>query len=112
MGAVEAGSWPAKQQYAFEAEPGAASAPLQHSYRRRDPESTVLHQVIRENLATFLAQSEEHFGLPRLIEQDFLRYLDCGVLAHGFSRVRCESCGDELLVAFSCKSRGICPSCK
>ncbi|WP_245682440.1 transposase zinc-binding domain-containing protein [Archangium gephyra] len=28
------------------------------------------------------------------------------MLAHGFSRVRCESCKDELLVAFSCKGRG------
>jgi hypothetical protein len=39
------------------------------------------------------------------------RYLECGVLAHGFARVRCESCKDELLVAFSCKGRGMCPSC-
>ncbi len=38
-------------------------------------------------------------------------YLDCGVLAHGFARVRCKACGDGLLVAFSCKGRGICPSC-
>jgi hypothetical protein len=33
------------------------------------------------------------------------------VLAHGFARVRCESCKDELLVAFSCKGQGVCPSC-
>ena len=37
--------------------------------------------------------------------------LGCGVLANGFSRVRCTGCGDELLVAFSCKRRGVCPSC-
>ncbi|MFY0579741.1 transposase zinc-binding domain-containing protein [Cystobacter fuscus] len=37
------------------------------------------------------------------------RYLECGVLAHGFARVRCESCKDELPVAFSCKGRGVCP---
>ena len=35
------------------------------------------------------------------------RYLECGVLAHGFARVRCESCKDELLVAFSCKGQGV-----
>ena len=29
----------------------------------------------------------------------------------GFLRVRCESCHDERLVAFSCKKRGLCPSC-
>ncbi|MFY0575890.1 transposase zinc-binding domain-containing protein [Cystobacter fuscus] len=33
------------------------------------------------------------------------------MLAHGFARVRCESCKNELLVAFSCKGRGVCPSC-
>jgi hypothetical protein len=33
------------------------------------------------------------------------------MLAHGFARVRCEGCKDELLVAFSCKGRGVCPSC-
>jgi hypothetical protein len=49
--------------------------------------------------------------LTRYVERDFARYLECGVLAHGFARVRCESCKDELLVAFSCKGRGVCPSC-
>jgi len=26
------------------------------------------------------------------VEREFARYLECGVLAHGFARVRCESC--------------------
>ena len=38
-------------------------------------------------------------------------FLACGVLAHGVARVRCGACGHELLVAFSCKRRGICQSC-
>jgi len=50
-------------------------------------------------------------GLPRYVERDFARYLECSVLAHGFVRVRCESCEDEPLVAFSCKGRGACPCC-
>jgi hypothetical protein len=33
------------------------------------------------------------------------------VHAHGFARAVCETCGDELLSPFSCKLRGICPSC-
>ncbi|MFC1660479.1 transposase zinc-binding domain-containing protein [Gemmatimonadota bacterium] len=33
------------------------------------------------------------------------------VLAHGFARARCSSCGYDFLVAFSCKGRGACPSC-
>ncbi|WP_368668873.1 transposase zinc-binding domain-containing protein [Corallococcus sp. CA053C] len=78
-------------------------------YRRRRPEGTVLYEAVRDNLATFLAEaSEVGCGLLRYVERDFTRYLECGVLAHGFARVRCESCNDELLVAFSCKGRGVC----
>ncbi|MBA3396692.1 MAG: transposase zinc-binding domain-containing protein [Deltaproteobacteria bacterium] len=38
-------------------------------------------------------------------------YLRCGILAHAFARVRCQTCRDEIVVAFSCKRRRICPSC-
>ena len=41
----------------------------------------------------------------------FRRYLECGILAHGFARVRCGQCGHDFLIAFSCKRRGVCPSC-
>ncbi len=34
-----------------------------------------------------------------------------GILANGFARVHCDACGKEMLVAFSCRGRGICPSC-
>ena len=37
--------------------------------------------------------------------------LRCGILAHGFARVRCDDCGHERLLAFSCATRGVCPSC-
>jgi len=30
---------------------------------------------------------------------------------NGFARVRCEDCGHEYLLAFSCKRRHFCPSC-
>ena len=33
------------------------------------------------------------------------------ILAHGFLRLRCGGCGHDKLVAFSCKRRGLCPSC-
>jgi Transposase zinc-binding domain len=39
------------------------------------------------------------------------RNLDCGILDHGFARIRCSECRKELLLAFSCKGRGLCPSC-
>jgi hypothetical protein len=50
-------------------------------------------------------------GLPEFIAREFREFLTCGVLAHGFARVRCERCALERLVPFSCKGRGFCPSC-
>jgi hypothetical protein len=103
------------QPFAFESHPGAASAPLPGGYRRREPENTVLYQVVLDHLEEFLremrGQDEHGFGLPRFVEQEFRKFLDCGVLARGFSRARCPACGFEILCAFSCKRRGICPSC-
>lgn len=37
--------------------------------------------------------------------------IECGILAHGFSRARCSGCAHDIVVAFSCKKRGVCPSC-
>ncbi|MBI4609737.1 MAG: transposase [Candidatus Rokubacteria bacterium] len=83
-------------------------------YRPRDAEHSVLHAVIRERLEDFLREAAargEGAGLPRFIEREFREFLTCGVLAHGFARVRCDSCAFERLVPFSCKGRGFCPSC-
>ena len=84
-------------------------------YRRREPERSLLHATVRDHLKTFLGEAAQHSdtgaGLPRFVAAEFERYLACGILSNGFARVRCTSCGDELLVAFSCKVRGFCPSC-
>jgi hypothetical protein len=39
------------------------------------------------------------------------KYLNCGDLHCGFARVRCPSCANEYLLAFSCKGRYFCPAC-
>ena len=85
----------------------------QRPYRRRRPENGLLHRILREHLATFLARAEasDGRGLPRFVRRELLRYLSCGVLAFGFARVHCSRCGRDDLVAFSCKGRGFCPSC-
>ena len=49
--------------------------------------------------------------LPEFVRQEFEDYLKCGLLQHGFLRVKCDGCLHEHLVAFSCKRRGFCPSC-
>jgi hypothetical protein len=79
---------------------------------RHQPENTILYKVIRENVATVFQNLEiEGKSLPKFVQQEFAAFLDCGILAKGFLRVRCESCAQEKLVAFSCKKRGFCPSC-
>jgi hypothetical protein len=45
------------------------------------------------------------------VEREFYAYLQCGILAHGFLRLGCDTCPKELLLPFSCKRRGFCPSC-
>lgn len=74
-------------------------------YRRRAPEESVLHRVVREHLNTFLAEAEgrspDGRGLPKYVRQALERFLDCGVLAKGFARVRCPDCGFNAVVAFS-----------
>ena len=37
--------------------------------------------------------------------------LECGDLARGFARIRCDHCKEDRLLAFSCKGRWFCPSC-
>ena len=82
-------------------------------YRQRRPEATVLYRVVQQHLESFLQHAWESSGqpLPGYVENEFRRYLECGLHAHGFARAVCEGCGDELLLPFSCKRRGICPSC-
>ncbi|WP_437566089.1 transposase zinc-binding domain-containing protein [Sorangium sp. So ce542] len=60
-----------------------------------------------------LAHARETYErpLPRYVEQALRGYLRCGVFAHGSLRFHCDECGQDLLVAFSCKGRSLCPSC-
>ena len=85
------------------------------AYARRQPETTVLYDVVSDHLPALLdrarSRSAHGFGYPRFVEREFEKFLACGLLCHGFVRVHCGDCGDERLVAFSCKTRGFCPSC-
>jgi len=82
------------------------------AYIRHRPETTLLYQVVQEYWPEFQAELSSHGKiLPAYVTKEFDEYLKCGRLEYGFLRVRCESCHDEKLVAFSCKKRGFCPSC-
>jgi len=74
-----------------------------------------VYQVVQGHLETWLADcrlaDEAGFPVAGYIEQDFRKYLQCGILANGFARARCAGCGYDFLIAFSCKGRGVCSSC-
>jgi hypothetical protein len=98
----------------LERKPALRAAPAHTvQYEQRRPEQTLLHRLVREHLVPFLAQVEARngTGLPAFVRDEFEDFLQCGILAHGFLRVRCADCAHEKLVAFSCKRRGFCPSC-
>jgi hypothetical protein len=81
-------------------------------YYRHRPEQTELYSVIAKHYPRFVDEIERSGGyLPKFVRQEFEDYLKCGLLEHGFLRVKCDSCCHEHLVAFSCKRRGFCPSC-
>jgi hypothetical protein len=88
-------------------------AALAPAYAPRRPTQTVLYGVVRDHLEGFLRWASESYDkpLPRYVEQEMREYLRCGVFAYGFLVCHCDSCGRDLLVAWSCKGRGICPSC-
>src|SRR5262249_42780194 len=80
---------------------------------REAAEHTVLHQVVAEHLEAFLAsvaEAGDGVGVPQFVEREFRKFLTCGVFEHGVARFRCEGCGREHLVPFSCKGRAWCPS--
>ncbi|MGH8565073.1 MAG: hypothetical protein ACREXW_13705 [Gammaproteobacteria bacterium] len=51
-------------------------------YRPRRPEKTVVYQVVQKHLETWLAHTREAEPdgdpVPRFVERDLRRYLDCG----------------------------------
>jgi hypothetical protein len=84
------------------------------TYEPRHPSQGLLYQIVHDHFETFRAQTaslRDGEGLPRFVEQEFRDFLQCGWLAGGFARFRCDDCGLDRLVPFSCKGRALCPSC-
>ena len=78
------------------------------TYVRRQPEGTLLHQIVRQHLETFLAEARlrgSGDGLPQFVERELRKFLTCGDLTRGFAHFRCDDCGHEMLVAYSGSSR-------
>ena len=84
----------------------AADSPIPGERHR--PEQTTLYRLVQQHAATFFEQAEAAAGadLPQFVKDEFDAFLECGILAHGFLRLRCGECGHDKLLAFSCKRRG------
>ncbi len=99
----------------YERVAGAASVPLPPGYRPRSGPRGDLQRLVSEYLESFLAEGRARSlsgeGYPYYVEKELRDLIGCGDMWRGFARLRCGTCGHELLVPFSCKHRGVCPSC-
>ena len=81
-------------------------------YERRRPDKTPLHKIASEHLESWLEwRDQAERPVPGYVEDELRGYLECGLLCFGFARAVCMTCRTGLVVAFSCKGRGVCPSC-
>jgi len=85
-------------------------------YRPRKPHLTPFYQCVQDHWEVLEDLWEERFQkrfgfLGPHLRQVMMKYLECGDLHAGFARVRCDDCGHEYLLGYSCKCRHFCPSC-
>ena len=98
--------------YFLPTESGLAVCETALVYYPLNPEESILYGVVAAQLETFLERQRcRDRPVPRFVERELRSFLECGVLAHGFLRVHCDACGEDRVVAFSCKGRAVCSSC-
>jgi len=60
---------------------------------------------VQRHLETWLVVRREAdpdgYPVASHVERELRSYLECGILACGFARARCDTCGHDFLVAFS-----------
>lgn len=84
-------------------------------YRTRNPGGSPLVRIVLNTLQEFEQWPKNpidslprpHPGVITALE----KFVECGVARYGVVRFRCPECGKDMFMAFSCKRRGLCPSC-
>ncbi|MBW2737231.1 MAG: transposase zinc-binding domain-containing protein [Deltaproteobacteria bacterium] len=80
-----------------------SARPAKRPYARRQPDKTVLYELVREHLESFLEEGRRRSahgeGYPAYVERTFRSFLTCGVMACGCAKLRCAECGHEMFVA-------------
>ena len=95
--------------------PDAASA-ARGVYKPRRPQASPLSWLVSDHLHRLQTVYDERlvrdYGPWRpVVAQVADKFLACGVLDHGFARIRRDDCAHEYLLAFSSKCRYCCPRC-
>jgi hypothetical protein len=94
--------------------PGAAPG-----YRPR-PASNQLKEIVEDSMEELVRVWDDRFrdqygAFPARVQELLARFLECGDLHYGFVRLRCVNSNchkkDERIVPYSCRARGLCPSC-
>ena len=92
------------------------SCPATPGYRARDPRGAVLNRIVTDTLPEFKLWMRDHQPDRRsrphpAVITAMEKFTECGDMRFGAVRFRCPDCGHDMFVAFSCKRRGLCPSC-
>ena len=87
--------------------PGLSIGPVERTSRPSMASSWITTSASRASTTTGTPHGWETGGV---VAKAFKSFLDCGILAHGFLRVVCKDCRDEILVPWSCKTCQLCPS--
>ncbi|MCX5785632.1 MAG: transposase [Elusimicrobia bacterium] len=92
------------------------SFPATPGYRASDPRGAILNRIVTDNLPEFKLWMRDHQPdrRPRphpAVITAMEKFTECGDMRFGAVRFRCPDCGRDMFVAFSCKRRGLCPSC-
>ena len=74
-------------------------------YKPRRATASPLFRLVQDHFTEFHEAYEERFertyGSWRSVVREVAdKFLECGVLDHGFARVRCDACEHEYLLAF------------
>ena len=85
-------------------------------YKKRKPENSDFYKIVfhyyEEYEKVYPERFEKEYGyLRKRVIEVIYKFLDCGILEHGMARVYCKKCGHDYFIAFSCKTRFLCPSC-
>src|SRR5205823_3998103 len=91
---------PRRRRSAADRRAGSATAVLRWSFELSPPRAGEVAPVRHSSRAPQDVPGGDRTGwerFARFVVAEFERYLQCGILANGFARVRCVDWGDELL---------------